>query len=121
MLNIEIPLCLSVSSTVPQAIAAEELARAAGNEGMDEDEANIKYEITRKHFEEGLAGTIARNFITTNYPTSRRGRTAFSELINIVKKATSRAAKHLIQSLWHRELSVCRGSKKRVADRSIQV
>lgn len=23
---------------------------------MDEDESNIKYEITRKHFEEGLAG-----------------------------------------------------------------
>ncbi|KAL8445520.1 hypothetical protein Emag_005095 [Eimeria magna] len=42
--------------SILQAIAAEELARAAGNEGMDEDEANIKYEITRKHFEEGLAG-----------------------------------------------------------------
>ena len=40
-----------------QAIAAEELARASGAEGMDEDESNIKYEITRKHFEEGLAGT----------------------------------------------------------------
>lgn len=39
-----------------QAIAAEELARAAGTEGMDEDESNVKYEITRKHFEEGLAG-----------------------------------------------------------------
>ncbi|CDI74800.1 cell division protein 48, putative [Eimeria praecox] len=39
-----------------KAIAAEELARAAGSEGMDEDESNVKYEITRKHFEEGLAG-----------------------------------------------------------------
>ncbi|KAL8446338.1 hypothetical protein Emed_005075 [Eimeria media] len=46
----------AAKAAIRDAIAAEELARAAGNEGMDEDEANIKYEITRKHFEEGLAG-----------------------------------------------------------------
>ncbi|CDJ62801.1 hypothetical protein ENH_00028530 [Eimeria necatrix] len=46
----------AAKAAIRDAIAAEELARAAGNEGMDEDETNIKYEITRKHFEEGLAG-----------------------------------------------------------------
>ncbi|XP_026193152.1 cell division control protein 48 homolog E [Cyclospora cayetanensis] len=46
----------AAKAAIRDAIAAEELARAAGSEGMEEDEANIKYEITRKHFEEGLAG-----------------------------------------------------------------
>lgn len=53
--SVEAPF-LELFGCFHQAIAAEELARAAGNEGMDEDETNIKYEITRKHFEEGLAG-----------------------------------------------------------------
>lgn len=39
---------------------------------MDEDEANIKYEITRKHFEEGLAGTNgAVSTFTYNADVSR--------------------------------------------------
>ncbi|CDJ46587.1 cell division protein 48, putative [Eimeria brunetti] len=46
----------AAKAAIRDAIAAEELARAAGTEGMDEDESNVKYEITRKHFEEGLAG-----------------------------------------------------------------
>ncbi|KEP66998.1 UNVERIFIED_CONTAM: cell division protein CDC48CY [Hammondia hammondi] len=50
----------AAKAAIRDAIAAEELAQVnAGVDGMDaeeEEKADIVYEITRKHFEEGLAG-----------------------------------------------------------------
>nr|CEL67655.1 TPA: Cell division control protein 48 homolog A [Neospora caninum Liverpool] len=50
----------AAKAAIRDAIAAEELAQVnAGSDGMDaeeEEKADIVYEITRKHFEEGLSG-----------------------------------------------------------------